>query len=303
MKYCPHCKCSNYHVKYAFNEKYFNYKLVECDSCSHNFTLSEDNCNVQNLYNTEAYVIDNKKKNFTQLIQRIEYNLVIKKIINFLSDKPKDLIDFGSGKGLFLSFAKANGFTPTGIETAKERAIYCESNYNIPVIQELYDGKGQILMNKVQVITMFHVLEHINNPEELLDGLWNLNLDTGGILLIEVPNFSSLQSFLGNRYWLHLDISRHINHYTYPYILNNFKKMNRKILKIETFSLHLGVIGMLQSLMSVFGYRRSLIEDIKFNMSLKLVISICILIVPATILEVLASIFNRGGIIRIYLKK
>jgi 2-polyprenyl-3-methyl-5-hydroxy-6-metoxy-1,4-benzoquinol methylase len=49
-------------------------------------------------------------------------------------------------------------------------------------------------------ITLFHVLEHLRNPKAVMEELVKSNLKDGGLLVIEVPNFGSLQSKIAGKY-------------------------------------------------------------------------------------------------------
>ncbi len=214
-----------------------------------------------------------------------------------------NILDFGSGKGHFLYFARKLGFKTYGVETAVERATFAKEKYNLEVSSEYYRGKGKIYNREFDAISLIHVLEHLNEPEELIKGLFNDTLKEKGVLVLEVPNFYSWQSRIGGKHWLHLDIHRHLNHYSIKYLSDFVKKLNGQILKKEFLSFHHGIIGMLQSLMSLFGYKNSLIVDLKFNRSSKIIIPVLILIFPALLLELLASFLGKGGIIRLYVKK
>ncbi|MDH5573814.1 MAG: class I SAM-dependent methyltransferase, partial [Gammaproteobacteria bacterium] len=62
---------------------------------------------------------------------------------------------------------------------------------------------------KFDVITLWHVLEHIDDPVYLFNKLYNL-LSDNGILVVQVPNSDSLGFKLGKQYWFHLDTPRHL---------------------------------------------------------------------------------------------
>ena len=153
------------------------------------------------------------------------------------------------------------------------------------------------------VITLFHVLEHLPTPKVLLENLIRDNLKDGGLLVLEVPNLNSLQAIIAGKNWLHLDIPRHLNHFTKRRLvsmLNNLNNVNVNILKIEYFSSVLGLQGMINSIFNLFGYRKSLISELKYNRKPILILGILVVLPLAFFLELFSSIVNKGAVIRIY---
>jgi hypothetical protein len=75
------------------------------------------------------------------------------------------------------------------------------------------------------------------------------------------------------------------------------------VVKKEYSSLHVGVVGMTQSIASLFGYRGMLIHDLKFSRTKKLLLMLAFVVPFALIAELVSSNLKRGGIIRIYCKK
>jgi 2-polyprenyl-3-methyl-5-hydroxy-6-metoxy-1,4-benzoquinol methylase len=304
---CPHCERKERETIYSI--AFFNkpIAIVQCLKCHHVYTWYDVEIAEKDLYKMQAYTMDDQTQSIFFKIQQFEYRQVLKKIIKLLpgSDLSDNnlLLDFGCGKGHFPFFANQIGFKSVGIETAPERAAFAREKYNLKITTDFYNGLGKIHENCYDVITMFHVAEHLPQPEVIVKGLMEFNLKTSGIMVIEVPNFHSLQSKIGKKRWLHLDVPRHLNHYSPQFLRSFFIKNGFKVLKQETFSWHVGIIGMLQALMSIFGYKNSLVEDLKFNRTFKLVITVCLLIIPAVVLEFISSMFGKGGMIRLYIRK
>jgi SAM-dependent methyltransferase len=66
---------------------------------------------------------------------------------------------------------------------------------------------------RFDLIVLFQVLEHIGEPVALLREYAN-RLAPGALLIANVPNFSSWQSRFAGSKWMHLDVPRHLVHYT-----------------------------------------------------------------------------------------
>ncbi|MDP6574941.1 MAG: class I SAM-dependent methyltransferase [Candidatus Peribacteraceae bacterium] len=94
----------------------------------------------------------------------------------------KKLLDFGSGNGGFLKKASVITGDCFGVELEKAAREYCVSNS-----LKVYDSLEAIKDQKFDVITMFHVLEHIADPNSLLKELYSI-LSEGGKLIVEVPS-------------------------------------------------------------------------------------------------------------------
>jgi SAM-dependent methyltransferase len=100
------------------------------------------------------------------------------------------------------------GWQGQGIETGKKRAEFGQNVYGLKINTLEYHG-GLVDGGLFDAITLFHVLEHLRNPKAVMEELVKSNLKDGGLLVIEVPNFGSLQSKIAGKYWLHLDPPLH----------------------------------------------------------------------------------------------
>ncbi|RNL56922.1 class I SAM-dependent methyltransferase [Pedobacter jejuensis] len=274
------------------------YQIRECQNCKHIYTYFDHEVDIASYYDEKDYVVKDTKETIFFKIQKLEYNIVIDKIKKYNS-LPATLLDFGSGKGLFLHFAKNKGYDVKGIESSLPRAKYAQKHFDLDINTDYY-ANGNVFGKKFDVLTLFHVLEHIHLSDNLLENLISNNLKTNGLLVVEVPNFSSWQSkWVGNR-WLHLDVPRHISHFT-PLSLKNLLSKSGCVVQSESyFSFHLGIVGMAQTILSWFGYKGFLIADLKRKKTMSLMLGLAFTLPFAVILESLAATFKKGGVIRYY---
>ena len=99
------------------------------------------------------------------------------------------LLDVGAGKGEFLSFAKRQGFFVSGIEPSPLFCDYAASELGVQIFcGELMAFKRSIPQGSIfDVVTLFHVLEHVKDPARILSELVPI-LSSESIVYIEVPN-------------------------------------------------------------------------------------------------------------------
>ena len=114
------------------------------------------------------------------------------------------LLDFGCGDGGFLAAARAVGWGTTGVEMSPDDA----RAKGLDVVERVEDAAGPF-----DVITLWHSLEHVRSPRQCLESLVPL-LAPGGHVLIAVPNRASWQAQLFGANWFHIDVPRHLSHFT-----------------------------------------------------------------------------------------
>lgn len=122
------------------------------------------------------------------------------------------LLDVGSGAGFFVREASSAGFSAQGIEFSGEAVEYGTKEGGVRLTQgDILDA--QYREGSFDVVTLWHVLEHLPRPAESLRKIRTL-LTRGGILVVAVPNFESLQSRIFQERWYHLEVPRHLFHFT-----------------------------------------------------------------------------------------
>ena len=180
-------------------------------------------------YESEDYIshTDGKRSLFERMYHLIK-TIALKnkvKLINAQSQKGQ-LLDIGAGTGDFLVFAKNDGWQITGIEpSAKAKAIAINKEVNFA------DNLSDLESNSFDVITMWHVLEHVPNLDEYIFELKRLIKPTGTIL-IAVPNFKSFDANYYGRFWAAFDAPRHIWHFSKIAIDKLFAEKGMKLVEV-----------------------------------------------------------------------
>lgn len=125
---------------------------------------------------------------------------------------PAKVVDAGAGRGRFVAAAAAAGYAAAGVEPAERGSIGARDMYGLELIQADIET-APIAPGSYDVVSLWHVLEHVPDPGATVEVLakW---LRPGGGLLIGVPNFGSVQARVSRTRWYHLDLPRHRTHFT-----------------------------------------------------------------------------------------
>ena len=187
--------------------------------------------NLDSYYNSETYIshtdsADNLVDKLYQYIKK--YNLKRKvSLINKYTDTNKTLLDIGAGTGSFLESAKQNGWNVYGIEPGKKaRDLAKKKGLKLKESLDLMEKR------RFQVITLWHVLEHLPDLESQIKKITSL-LEKDGTLIIAVPNFQSYDARYYKEYWAAYDVPRHLSHFSQLSIKKLFSKNGMKLEKIS----------------------------------------------------------------------
>jgi SAM-dependent methyltransferase len=277
------------------------HSIYLCPSCQTRWTYIPQEINSDELYSDEVYaVVDNRKSLFEKIIFS-EAQKILKKAEE-INPQAKSLLDFGAGKGQFLAVSQERNWEGLGVETAPERARFAREKYKVNVQEEFYSS-GKIKDGNFQLITLNHVLEHLPRPLDLLNELAIQNLAENGVLYIEVPRADSWQASIAGKSWMHWDIPKHLSHWTEEGLVSQMRKIGFKKVAARRYSVHLGVLGMLQALLTKFGYRENLILRLKRKKSIALILTIGLVLPFAWILELISLPFGKSGILGVYFQK
>jgi 2-polyprenyl-3-methyl-5-hydroxy-6-metoxy-1,4-benzoquinol methylase len=131
------------------------------------------------------------------------------------------ILDIGCATGEFLAFMKERGWTCQGVEPDPEARAFAAENYGLEVLEE--DALNQFPEKSFEVITLWHVLEHVPRLQERMKQLKRL-LKPGGLLVIAVPNAASYDAQKYGSYWAGFDVPRHLYHFSKESAVSLFEK-------------------------------------------------------------------------------
>jgi 2-polyprenyl-3-methyl-5-hydroxy-6-metoxy-1,4-benzoquinol methylase len=147
-------------------------------------------------------------------------------LINSLQPNKGKILDIGSGTGEFLSVAQQDGWETIGLEPsdkAKQIAINKGVSFAVTI--------AQLEDRSFDVITMWHVLEHVPDLDHQIKELKRLLKPTGS-LIIAVPNFKSFDAKHYGKFWAAYDVPIHFWHFSKKAIQQLFGNENMKLEKV-----------------------------------------------------------------------
>lgn len=187
--------------------------LCQCSNCKLIFTNPRPYIEfIGKYYESEEYIShQNKSTNLTNKLYKFVRQLTIRKkvaLINTLHPNKGKLLDIGCGTGYFIEAAERSEWKVKGIEPNSTARKLAQSK-NLKVSESLKDINDN---KKFDVITLFHVLEHMHNLRKSTKKIVEL-LNDNGTLIIAVPNFVSFDSKYYGSNWAGLDVPRHLYHF------------------------------------------------------------------------------------------
>lgn len=233
---CPVCGSKSFKdfiVCKDFTVSHESFNIVQCQGCNFKFTNPIPNKNdLGKYYHSEAYIShSDTRKGLVAKLYHLVRNYTIKGKIKLISKyaKEKTLLDYGCGTGVFLNQCKAMGWQVYGLEPDKSaRKIASESGASIS------DSLESLALNldktKLDVITLWHVLEHIVDLNETIDFLSN-SLKSDGTVIVAVPNYLSQDARYYGQHWAAYDVPRHLYHFDPNTISQLFSKHNLTVIE------------------------------------------------------------------------
>lgn len=189
-----------------------------------------DENNLPKYYESDDYIshTDGKRSLFEKVYHFIKSIALKNKLslINDLNNSKGNLLDIGAGTGDFLLVAKNNGWNAIGIEPS-EKAKSIAKSKGVELKSNLSDFKN----NSFDIITMWHVLEHVPDLKTQIKELKRL-MKPGGSIIIAVPNFKSYDANHYKEFWAAYDVPRHLWHFSKTAIKKLFEEEDLELVRI-----------------------------------------------------------------------
>lgn len=217
IDHCPICERDHF-KNYIITRDHLltgeSFAIVECSNCGLRLTNPRPpKDEIGKYYQSDAYISHtNKGTSLINVVYKIARHFTLRSKIKLITSYAKDktVLDFGSGTGHFLRKCSENGWDVTGIEPGKNAWEFSVNLKDTPVYLHLSDLPPN---KKFEIITMWHVLEHVHDLNDTLSEL-RKRLKKNGSMFVALPNCSSWDAEYYKESWSGYDVPRHLYHFT-----------------------------------------------------------------------------------------
>jgi len=217
---CPVCSSADLQHKlnaldYTVSKKEF--EIWECNNCTLRFTQDvPDGDAIAAYYHADSYISHtNTNKGLINrlyhLVRKLTLSSKRRMILSLTGLRKGKLLDIGAGTGAFVQHMQTNGWMTAGLEPDAAARQQAQKVNNI----ELSSPENFFLFqpDSFDVITLWHVLEHVHDLHEYLTQL-NKIIKQQGKIFIAVPNYTSFDAVFYKKYWAAYDVPRHLYHFS-----------------------------------------------------------------------------------------
>ncbi|MCX6193032.1 MAG: class I SAM-dependent methyltransferase [Cytophagales bacterium] len=215
---CPVCGSPHSTLKlkakdYTVSNEMFH--IVTCDSCQLIYTNPRPAANEAGpYYRASAYIShSDTNEGIVNKLYHAVRKFTLQSKTNWIESEKKgakELLDIGCGNGHFLAAAKDKGWNITGLELDQETAARAAKLTGLPIAPSLKEIEPE---KQFQVITLWHVLEHVYEIDAYFEFFKN-RLAPNGKLLLALPSAASFDANYFKEHWAAYDVPRHIYHFT-----------------------------------------------------------------------------------------
>jgi 2-polyprenyl-3-methyl-5-hydroxy-6-metoxy-1,4-benzoquinol methylase len=194
-----------------------DFQIIQCANCTLEYTdPSPSKEAIAPYYNFPSYIshTDTKEGLVNQIYHKVRnYTLTQKTnwVQSLFTGHKGQLLEVGAGTGAFAHSMLKKGWKVTALEPDAASRKKALENYDINLlpIEELF----QLEPAKYEVITLWHVLEHVHDLNAYMKTFHSL-LKPNGRLIIAVPNYTSYDAGFYMNFWAAYDVPRHLYHFS-----------------------------------------------------------------------------------------
>jgi len=309
----PNCLVCGAETRHRFDAVADGFAVFACNACGSARTWPALDDQQIGAWYPQAYY-GNRNVRFNSLFERLTRFFRRRRVgvIRRLT-KPGAVLDVGCGRGFTLRFLTDAGYRATGVELSPSAAAHARDALGLDI--RTGDFLSQMFEpNQFEVVIFWHSLEHIADPLAALDRAKEI-LKPGGLLVVAVPNFESVQARTSGREWFHLDVPRHYVHFSLRGLKNALKERGFRIVSTAHFSMEQNPYGWIQSLLNrVFAHdllysilkepaaRAHRIREYPLQ-TIATTIAGVLLLPVALVLMMIETMLRRGGTIEVYARK
>jgi SAM-dependent methyltransferase len=253
---CPACQSPDSRALFEATDRLYrttdrNFRIIECRRCR--LIRLSPQPDVRELrayypdnywFTPEAETVDHLEELYRRIVLRDHLNFVRRALRSSQADGP--ILDVGCGGGLFLKMLAERGYRVAGLDFSPGAARLAWKSNGVPVACGTLSN-APLASNSCSAVTMFHVLEHVNDPHAYLDEARRL-LKPEGRVILQVPNAACWQFLLLGKNWSGLDVPRHLWNFRPPNLDLLLERSGFEIVRRKYFSLRDNPAGLATSL-------------------------------------------------------
>ena len=209
------------------------FNIVRCEKCTFLLTNPRPQADeIKHFYQSEAYISHtDKSRSMDDILYHQVKRFMLKRKLRLLkkhtTTKQVNILDFGCGTGGFLQAAGKAGFQAEGFEPGEvAKRVAMDKGLSLYENHETLFKKGA---HKYDMITLWHVLEHIHDFPVILDKFYTLLADNS-FLLIAIPMVNSYDAQHYKQFWAAYDVPRHLYHFSRKTIIKACKNAGFKLI-------------------------------------------------------------------------
>lgn len=217
---CPVCRSSRIALRTELKDHSVSgetFEIWECADCTLRFTQDVPaSSEIGRYYQSDNYIshTDTEKGIINRLYHLVRKRTLLSKkamVLRYSQKQNGALLDIGAGTGAFASVMQEGGWQVTALEPDPQARALAEKRHTIQLQEPsaLFELKD----DSIDVITLWHVLEHVHTLQEYLAQFKKI-VRKGGMLLIAVPNYTAEDAKKYGHYWAAYDVPRHLYHFS-----------------------------------------------------------------------------------------
>jgi len=215
--------------------------------------------------------------------------------------------EVGCGEGWMLRALRDRGWRVVGSERSAAGARAAADINGIPMFVGDLAALGDSRFN---LVILFQVLEHLSDPFSALRKGADL-LAPGGIMVVAVPNAASVQARSFGRFWFHLDVPRHLQHFSPEALRRALQDVGLRVVRTSVVSPEHDPYGVLQSWLNWLGFRQNLLtkllmgiaDDVSVATLALMAAAAAALLLPSVIISLAGWMFGSGAILEMWAAK
>ncbi len=216
---CPNCGVKLYRFRYTMTDRLHGttteeFKIVECRGCGLYRLEPQPDPAEMHRYYPKLYWASGKTRRgiagwYRRLVMQDHVHFLSKAIARVGVERAR-MLDIGCGGADLMAAMRHSKHAAIGIDVSHD-ALRAAGEMKVPVAEADY-RQLPFAPGTFHIVSMFHLLEHVPDPEAAVRSAGEL-VHPNGRLIIQIPNADCWQLILLGKYWHGLDVPRHLYDY------------------------------------------------------------------------------------------